>query len=143
VNNLTAKNVTLTILQIPALLAKPLIAYLDLLLTRYLAKLANPLSPRCLPASNQTTETMPSISLILNLLSKSDYYTICRFRVVIETQTEAGRRVVKTNPDRHLYAVRFPTKDESLRRIMNVIIGMNPTIRQRVLTNAKTMLSPK
>ncbi len=135
-NNLTAKNVTLTILQVPALLAKLLIAYLDLLLTKCLAKLANPLSfplPR-------TAEAPPDIELVFSLLGKSSHYIVCKFCRAIEG-TEVGRKVVKTNPNRHLYAVRFPTKAEYLRRVENVLAEMNPIIRQRVLRNAKTALT--
>ena len=47
-----------------------------------------------------------------------------RTRVRFESTT-AGRKAVASSPERKLYAVLKPTREENIRRILNVLYGTN------------------
>jgi hypothetical protein len=55
----------------------------------------------------------------LKRLEKLDNVLIARVREALE-KTETGKRAARTNPNRRLYAVLIPTKEENLQRIKNV-----------------------
>lgn len=60
----------------------------------------------------------------LKSLGKLDNALIAYVREVFE-RTETGKTVVKMNPNRRLYAVLIPTKEENLQRIKNVFDFMS------------------
>ena len=145
---LTFKNCILTILQIPALLARLLVACVDLLLVKCLTFTVNPLSLPFAAKPHKKTEVQPGgisteqaakIRAVLELLNSSDYFTVRRFRITLERTIE-GITAKQTNPDRHDYAVLIPNKTESIRRIENVFCQMDSVTLDRVLKNAATIL---
>ncbi len=158
--NLSFKNCIFTILQVPILLIQLLVVYLDLLLTKGLTGLDNPLSSpfttlamnwakREATTNQEAREAAQShdggqdkrirIKNILGVLADSGYITIEYFRTTLE-DTEFGRRAVQTNPDRHLYAVLVLNEAESLKRIENVLYEMPPSMLDGVLTKIKGIL---
>jgi len=76
------------------------------------------------------------IKVILTVLDKQDSYRLNRDRKVFEN-IETGRQVVADHPDRHLYSVLRPTRQENLRRIENVLRAMSPAALRRVGENAR------
>lgn len=79
----------------------------------------------------------------LKTVGKLDNALVDSIREALE-KTKTGQRTVKTNPNRRLYAVLIPTKEENIQRIKNVfdsmdyeekslkLIGLIETIRQSV-----------
>ena len=60
-------------------------------------------------------------------------------RKIFENPT-AGRRAVKNNPDRRLYAVLKPTRAENLRRIENVLCEMDLAVLKKIFHNTAKLL---
>jgi hypothetical protein len=60
----------------------------------------------------------------LKSLSKLDNILIARVREAFE-KTEPGKIAVRKNPNRRLYAVLIPTKEENIQRIKNVFDCMS------------------
>lgn len=148
---LTFKNCILTILQLPVLSVRLLVACVDLLLVKCLALTNNSLSSPFTATSHKKTEAQPDvisteqaekIKAVLELLNSSDYFTVRRFRITLERTIE-GITAIQTNPDRHDYAVLIPNKTENIRRIENVFCWMDSITLDRVLRNAETILSAK
>lgn len=79
----------------------------------------------------------------LKTIEKLDNALVAPIREALE-KTKTGQRTVKINPNRRLYAVLIPTKEENIQRIKNVfdsmdyeekslkLIGLIETIRQSV-----------
>ncbi len=147
----TAKNIILTILQIPVLLVRLLVARVDLLLTKRLALLDNPLSSPFAVTPHKKTEAKPGtisfeqgkeIKTVLELLNNSNPFIVRRFRITLE-QTIEGITAIQTNPDHHNYAVLIPNKTENIRRIENVFCRMDSVTLDRVLENSAKILLTK
>lgn len=167
---LTVKNFVLTVFQIPFLLVLWFVNYLQLFVYKCLMRIENPLSmPLAQLAENTIDKTskststdntieisdsqntidkavadtidtaMSNVQTILALFSLRSSYKLNQDRQLFEA-TPAGRQAVVTNPDRHLYAVQRPTRQENLQRIGNVLFEMNPAELSRVLENAGKML---
>jgi len=151
---LSLKNIILTVLQVPVLLAQCINAYIELLLTRCLVCLANPLStpfdykqaPAATseynidtpgPSGEYDTDTVRILYILEALGSRKNNFII-KLREAFE-RTEAGLRTVKTHPDRRLYAVLRPTRQENLRRIKNALDNMEPAEISRILEAAKEL----
>lgn len=60
----------------------------------------------------------------LKILGKLDNPIIAYFREAFE-KTKTGKAAVRTNPNRRLYAVLIPTKEENLQRLKNVFDFMS------------------
>jgi hypothetical protein len=141
---LSVKNGILTILQVPVLLAQLILAYMDLLLTKCLAGLNNPMSrPLARIKPHQTTSEViedkdRSVETIMRLWGGVGDIGVRSDRKYFE-MTEWGQRAVKTHPDRHLYAVMRPNRAENLKRIENVLSEMPPVKLRTILANAERM----
>ncbi len=77
-----------------------------------------------------------AIQQILSRWDKKSYYVIAKDRRAFEA-TEWGQQAMRNNPDRHLYAVLSPTRQENLARIGNVLREMDSVTFSRVLRNAE------
>ncbi len=77
-----------------------------------------------------------AIRQVLNCWSEKSNYTVAKDRRVFEA-TKWGQRAVRNNPDRHLYAVLRPTRQENLTRIGNVLREMDAVTFNRVLRNSE------
>jgi hypothetical protein len=75
----------------------------------------------------------------LKSLGKLDNATIAHIREAFE-KTETGKIVVRTNPNRRLYAVLIPTKKENIQRIKNVFDSMNYEEKRRKLVELDNYL---
>ena len=60
----------------------------------------------------------------LKAIEKLDKALVAHIREAFE-KTKTGQRTVKTNPNRRLYAVLIPTKEENIQRIKNVFDSMD------------------
>ncbi|MGB8225597.1 MAG: hypothetical protein WCE45_01835 [Sedimentisphaerales bacterium] len=60
----------------------------------------------------------------LKAIEKLDKALVAHIREAFE-KTKTGQRTVKANPNRRLYAVLIPTKEENIQRIKNVFDSMN------------------
>lgn len=153
--NLSAKNILLTLAQVPVVLMLSVVAYIELSLTKLLGYLANPfLSPKpqailkrivdSRPLADTYEEYRPTNTIytnkgiedILFVFDKRNNYQLNGDRKVFEN-TEAGQRVKAGHPNRHLYAVLCPTRSENLKRIKNVLQAMSPAELRRIHNNAE------
>lgn len=145
--NLTLKNAILTILQWPVTAALRRTMSIQFMLTKCLARIDNPLSSPFAdlarwkaktdqrgregieeaterkvgaagPYSRREVDLRKFENLINWLKSRSDE-EVNSFREKVEA-TMVGCLVVEGSPERHLYAVLAPTKEENLRRIEKV-----------------------
>jgi len=66
-----------------------------------------------------------SIRWYMNLVSGYDNKLLNSTRKTLEGSTE-GRRIVKANPNKRLYAVLKPTREENMERIEYVLTGIGP-----------------
>ncbi|MCX5632847.1 MAG: hypothetical protein NTW93_04120 [Phycisphaerae bacterium] len=60
----------------------------------------------------------------LKAVEELDNALVAHIREAFE-KTKTGQRTVKTDPNRRLYAVLIPTKEENIQRIKNVFDSMN------------------
>jgi hypothetical protein len=116
-----------------------LVAYLNLLLTRCLVALGNPLSWPLECFSINYGATKINIKMVIDLLNMLDDKILDCNRKVFENTT-AGRRAVKNNPDRRLYAVLKPTRVENLRRVENVLYETDSAALNQIFHNAAKVL---
>jgi len=77
-----------------------------------------------------------AIEQILSCWAKKSNRTVTNDRRVFEA-TERGQQVIRSNPDRHLYAVLYPTRQENLDRIGNVLRAIDAEVFARVMRNAE------
>lgn len=140
------KTYLLTIAQIPVALALLIVACAELLLTKCMACLGGALPSlrtndvMCKAADNRYChkDREQDIQQILSLWDKESYCVTAKDRQKFEA-LECGRRAIRNNPDRHLYAVLRPTKQENLGRIGNVLREMDSELFSRVLQKAEKM----
>ncbi|MFZ0035632.1 MAG: hypothetical protein WAK60_11680 [Sedimentisphaerales bacterium] len=84
------------------------------------------------------SERKYTVQQILSLWEKKSNRTVANDRRVFEA-TKWGQQVIRSNPDRHLYAVLYPTRQENLTRIGNVLRAMDAEAFGKVTRNAKKM----
>jgi len=84
------------------------------------------------PAANKE-ERITAVLHMWNAVSNRD---VAEDRKLFEN-TGAGRRAVKSNPDRHLYAVTRPSRSENIQRIRNVLLEMPPEQLNGLLARAE------
>lgn len=83
-----------------------------------------------------------AIRQVLSCWSEKSNYTVAKDRRTFEA-TKWGQRAVRSNPDRHLYAVLRPNRGENLARIGNVLREIDTTTFNRVLRNSEKYQSSK
>jgi hypothetical protein len=77
-----------------------------------------------------------AVQQILGVWEEKNNRTVANDRRAFEA-TKWGQQVIRSNPDRHLYAVLYPTRKENLERIANVLRAMDAEAFSRVMYNAK------
>jgi hypothetical protein len=146
--DLSFKNILLTLAQAPIAFMLLLLVKIELLLTKILASLANPLlSKRSLSYLEKAVKSRDkamkiiddkTIEKFLLVLKESSNYRLSVIRKAFES-TDAGYRVKSGHPDRHLYAVLRPTLVENLERIANVLEAMTPAELELVCERVKSV----
>jgi hypothetical protein len=84
------------------------------------------------------TDREQAIEQILSCWEKKSHWTVTNDRRAFEA-TKWGQQVIRSRPDRHLYSVLYPTRQENLTRIGNVLRAMDAEAFGRVMRNAKRM----
>lgn len=99
--------------------------------------------PKANKPTNTKAESYPCkidrervIQQILSGWDKKRNWTIANDRRVFEA-TKWGQRAIRNNPNRHLYAVLRPNREENLGRIANVLREMDDKAFARVTRNAE------
>jgi hypothetical protein len=100
------------------------------------SRLMNPYLPKTKPPNRSEREC--AVQRILSMWGKKSNWTVAKDRRAFEA-TKWGQQVIRSNPDRHLYAVLCPTRQENLTRIANVLRAMDAEAFNRVLRNAEKM----
>ncbi|MDD5064289.1 MAG: hypothetical protein PHQ35_05970 [Phycisphaerae bacterium] len=102
--------------------------------------LMNPYLPKTKPLNCSEREC--AVQQILSMWEKKSNWTVANDRRRFEA-TEWGQQVARDNPDRHLYAVLYPTRKENLARIANVLRAMDAEAFARVMRNAEKIRCDK
>jgi len=123
VKNLTIKSAAVVLIQIPLILIELVGAYLQLCVMRCKARFAAvpgtaDSDTKCDYCTSQARAD--AIQMIMSIYIGCSGKVIASHRVEYE-QVPAGQQAVRTHPDRHLYAVLYPTRSENLRRIKNML----------------------
>jgi len=131
------------LLAVPALLVllavagiELVIAFLDLQISKCRYRLQFGVWPQLQTKKieNKPISREPTIRQILSCWAGKRSRTVANDRRVFEA-TKWGRQVIRKNPDRHLYAVLRPTREENLERIANVLREMDDEAFNRTVRN--------
>ena len=140
------KNYFKTLAQLPIIYTFYAVVRIGGFLEICLVRLDNPISSpgqelyRVLTKDiSKEQESLLSIGAIMKLMEKKSDAHVEIFREKYE-ESEAGHYAKTHNPDKKLYAVLKPNREENLSRIRNVLYSTDPELLNKVLVKMKAIL---
>jgi hypothetical protein len=100
------------------------------------SRLMNPYLSKTKPPNRSEREC--AVQQIWSMWGKKSNWTVAKDQRAFEA-TKWGQQVIRSNPDRHLYAVLCPTRKENLDRIANILRVMDAEAFAMVMRNAEKM----